>query len=263
LVSWSTSCSTDGNNQVDLGDSVFDNVFGLRADSFYFKLSTVATYKLCYRATGGTDLIAQSKLIMTVIDPSSHIRITSISPKTVTQNFHTAITLTGSVKQGDLVSWSTSCSTNGNNQVDLGDPVIDIILGLRADSFYFKLSTVVTYKLCYRATGCTDLVALSKLMMTAIDPTSHIRITSISPKTVTQNFHTAITLTGSVKQGDLVSWSTSCSTNGNNQVDLGDSVFDIVLGLRADSFYFKLSTLVTYKLCYRATEALTWLRRVS
>ena len=63
----------------------------------------VAAYRSGVVIHAGNDLIMQSQLSLTVVQPTSPSRITAIAPKSVTSAFQVVITLTGTVAQGDVL----------------------------------------------------------------------------------------------------------------------------------------------------------------
>ena len=75
-------------------------------------------------------------------------KITAISPTTITAGVATAITLTGTVASGDLVTWAADCAA--------ATPDVDPTDG-DSQSTSFTVAAGV-YKLCYRDSGLADSV---------------------------------------------------------------------------------------------------------
>ena len=84
-------------------------------------------------------------------------KITAISPPTITAGINTAITLTGTVAAGDLVTWAADCAA--------ATPDVDPTDGTD-QSTGFTVGTAGVYKLCYRASGLADSVEQAGITLT-------------------------------------------------------------------------------------------------
>lgn len=147
----------------------------------------------------------------------SNISTETFHPESISRDFHTATTLSETEKQGDLAA--TSCATYDNLYVDLLRPTA----GLRAYSSYPNISTVTCHpesisQDIHTATTLSGTVKQGGLVTTShaandgltvdlLRPTagfragssySNISTVTFHPESVSQDFHTAATLSGTV-----------------------------------------------------------------
>ena len=92
-------------------------------------------------------------------------KITAISPPTITAGIDTAITLTGTVAAGDLVTWAADCAAV--------TPDVDPTDGTD-QSTGFTVGSVGVYKLCYRASGLADSVEQTGITLTVASACTHV-----------------------------------------------------------------------------------------
>ena len=95
-------------------------------------------------------------------------KITAISPTTITAGVATAITLTGTVASGDLVTWAADCAA--------ATPDVDPTDG-DSQSTSFTVAAGV-YKLCYRASGLADSVEQTGITLNVAGACIHLHRSS-------------------------------------------------------------------------------------
>ena len=94
--------------------------------------------------------------------------ITAISPPTITAGINTAISLTGTVAAGDLVTWAADCAA--------ATPDVDPTDGTD-QSTGFTVGSTGVYKLCYRASGLADSVEQAGITLTVAGACIHMNTT--------------------------------------------------------------------------------------
>ena len=97
--------------------------------SSYFAFDRTGTFKLCYRASGGSDLVQQTNVEVTVVgatDPATFSAAGSdLMNLQASQYFPTVITLSAT-SAGDMVVWATSCPVATKAQIDLSTLDINV-----------------------------------------------------------------------------------------------------------------------------------------
>eukprot|EP00930_Biecheleria_cincta_P014489 TRINITY_DN12441_c0_g1_i1.p1 TRINITY_DN12441_c0_g1~~TRINITY_DN12441_c0_g1_i1.p1 ORF type:complete len:1364 (-),score=174.62 TRINITY_DN12441_c0_g1_i1:105-4196(-) len=196
---------------------------------------TTGTYRLCYRASGTSDSVAQTSGVLTVVTATSATSIL-ISPTSIVAGTATSVTFTGSAN-GDLYSWSAAGAGNCASVT----PATALTATNQAVSV---TQPAGTYQLCYRASGGrSDSVAQTNgVLMVTTSPTA----ITISPSSISASFATSTTFTGSAN-GDLYDWSAA------NAVDCAGVTPATPLTAANQAVSVTQAIAGTYQLCYRSS----------
>lgn len=199
-------------------------------------LTGPGTYKLCYRAPGGSDSVAQTISDLTVQQATWAIKIGAV-PTGLSAGVTTTIYFNGSTP-GDLYKLSAV------GAADCTGVVPDTSITDNDEYIDFTLSVIGTYRLCYRTLGMTDSASQINSVLTVVAATSPTAIT-ISPATISSGVVTSVVFTGS-NTGDYYKLSAP------GAADCSGVVPDtrIASGNAAVQIYAPFPGMV--KLCYRA-----------
>lgn len=209
--------------------------------------STAGAYKLCYRASGNTDVVQQTGIVLTVYESDPSI-ITAISPIWADAGTATVFTVTcPTCVVTDSIALATDCSSASTFTalVDASDAtLVDL-------SHSFTLAAAGTYSVCVRQDGNTDSAPVAVLVVhvTASDP---YFVDVIYPTAITVSTAAEIALRGSAAAvaGDTAIFAADCLSS-NTTALLGDNDFYTALtaGVNQTSS-FTVDAVGSYELCY-------------
>eukprot|EP00930_Biecheleria_cincta_P039690 TRINITY_DN27262_c0_g2_i1.p1 TRINITY_DN27262_c0_g2~~TRINITY_DN27262_c0_g2_i1.p1 ORF type:complete len:1548 (+),score=197.19 TRINITY_DN27262_c0_g2_i1:171-4814(+) len=202
-------------------------------------LGSSTAYKVCYRASGFADSIAQttSGVTLTSVSPTSTNAVNALSPTSGTEGASLPFTFTGA-SAGDLATFAASGACAA------ATPNVAIGSGSASMTVPSAGASTTDYVLCVRKTGGTDSIQQSNIVFTSAIATSATAITANTPTSATAGNSVTISFTGATA-GDL-----AILTTAGNCASVTPSV---AIGSGSGTFTIPAAG-STYKFCLRRSD---------